>query len=522
MLGEVQAQIGCPGGQGVQRAGNDSFPNGACENCPAGRQSPAGEALCLYCRESLKPTAAQDGCECAPLYFSPWSGTQQQSDVACTPCSALRVYTIADNTPRSLLDKVASEAESEPSSGYDTYAVSCTGPSVGVHQLRRSLGHAQADVVTTLCDEYDDTECAGGAKGVAEVCPNEGRWILPQPFEQIRRNVSALPPVQVSDQAGLFTVQECVPPRGGGASRCQHWSRCVQEADTEEHADDPWAPYVSDKEFAAWLAKGENVAQNCRTVLSNIRSPTDADGRPTPIEDFDDPWDRVRSDGLNCCAPDFMGHMCETCIEPLMKINEQCVACEGAGFMSIDWKKIAIGIILSVAFTVFAMHKATMTFGEADGTTSIAIFFFQIVALLFKDRAARFSRPFVVSLLEFLELSFLANSRSTCTVKLDFYPNYYFDILSTLVTVLISFSVMIIATSLTSRIVSVGEKGPNSAKRARHVAVAEHVLAHLHLFKSLSPDSRRAIAESMVRTVPNALLSRWFVFLYTSTNLKAM
>jgi len=49
-----------------------------------------------------------------------------------------------------------------------------------------------------------------------------------------------------------------------------------------------------------------------------------------------------------------------------------------------------MGTLLAFCFTIFIMHKACTTFQDADGTITIAIFYFQIVALLFKDRAADF------------------------------------------------------------------------------------------------------------------------------------
>lgn len=52
-----------------------------------------------------------------------------------------------------------------------------------------------------------------------------------------------------------------------------------------------------------------------------------------------------------------------------------------------------MGTLLAFCFTIFIMHKACTTFQDADGTITIAIFYFQIVALLFKDRAADFGPP---------------------------------------------------------------------------------------------------------------------------------
>jgi hypothetical protein len=316
----VQAQGGCPGGTGLSY--NASFPDGVCESCPPGKQSPAGETLCLYCRESLQPNATQDGCDCAPLHFSPWAATAQQPDVGCTPCASLHVSRLADmrkaaeaNDPSILHAFIAEDRKG------DDFVVPCKGPSVGVQQLVADKG--DVDVVKSLCDTFDHTECAGGGKGDAAVCPNTGVWMMPQAFDRIARNASALPPERTSEQSALFMLQECMPPRGGGPSRCQHWSRCVEAADQGEEAEDPWTPYVSDEEFAHWLLEGKHSQETCRTVLGRLGPAAGG------IDNFDDPWDHVRSDGTNCCAPDFHGVMCDTCIEPLMKINERCVRCSG-------------------------------------------------------------------------------------------------------------------------------------------------------------------------------------------------
>ena len=48
------------------------------------------------------------------------------------------------------------------------------------------------------------------------------------------------------------------------------------------------------------------------------------------------------------------------------------------------------------------MHKATVTFRDADGTITVAIFFFQLVALLFKDRATKLAYPFMLDILAVL------------------------------------------------------------------------------------------------------------------------
>lgn len=472
---------GCPGGKGLGLGGG-----GSCEACPVGKQSPAGEVMCSYCRETLQPAAAQDGCECAPLHFSPWNATVEQPDVGCTPCAALHVHRLAQ-TQRGLFEVFVHGSA-------DSSAVPCAGPSAGVKELLPDQG--DTDAVNNLCSTYDHTECAGGPKGDAAVCPNAGVWILPRPFERIRQNVSAFPPGRTSEQVDLFTLQECLTPRGGGASRCQHWSRCVKDADAGSESGDPWTPYVSDKEFAAWLAK-DNSAKNCRTVLGDLPSAEDTNGKAARLEDFDDPWARVLSDGFNCCAPNYRGELCDTCIEPLMKIKEQCVRCES----DINWSKMILGVIMAAGFTLFIIHKATVNFSDADGTITIAIFFFQLIALLFKDRASRMAWPIMLDLLSVMELSFLANSERTCVIKLDFYPNYYFSILSTISVVLGTYAVLIAIMVLTSTVTGFHKQERMPPAQAKNLKAAVHVLGHVHVFESLEPQYRENIAAAMVRRV---------------------
>ena len=72
-------------------------------------------------------------------------------------------------------------------------------------------------------------------------------------------------------------------------------------------------------------------------------------------------WDFMRTDGINCCAPGFMGARCDTCIPPLMKINDACVKCEAEGLASINWSGMVVGVAMAFGFTIFLMRKAAMT-----------------------------------------------------------------------------------------------------------------------------------------------------------------
>ena len=345
----AQAADSCPGGHVILR--NATYPSGICERCPEGKQSPGGVAPCVYCRDTLTPTTGRDGCECAPLHFSVWGSTTNLTDVRCTPCAALHVTRLAD------MRKEREAASTgwvgtrlglyQGGASLDDFAVPCKGPSVGVQESLDDKG--DVDVVKSLCDTFDHTECAGGPKGESQVCPNTGVWMMPESVLAIERNLTAVPPDRTSEQASMFFLQECMPPRGGGPSRCQHWSRCVQDADNPAFAssDDPWTPYISDEEFAAWLNKPENAGKNCATELRDFNPDTEQASRE---ELKNNPWARVRSDGVNCCAPDYTGLMCDACIEPLMKINEKCVFCAQGGNLELDWSKMVLGTGLAVGF----------------------------------------------------------------------------------------------------------------------------------------------------------------------------
>jgi len=100
--------------------------------------------------------------------------------------------------------------------------------------------------------------------------------------------------------------------------------------------------------------------------------------------------------------------------------------------------------------TLFIMHKASVTFEDADGTATIAIFYFQLITLMFRDRAAHLAWPVVMDILAVMELGFVTNSERTCMVNLTFYQNYYFNILSTLIIVAVVYLVIIFLASLTS------------------------------------------------------------------------
>jgi hypothetical protein len=161
---------------------------------------------------------------------------------------------------------------------------------------------------------------------------------------------------------------------------------------------------------------------------------------------------------------------------------------------------MSLGVFLAICFTLFIMHKATTTFSDADGTTTIAIFFFQLIALMFRDRAAHLATPIMMDLLAVMELSFVTNSERTCMVKLTFYDNYYFNIVSTLAIVLTVYMIIIGITSLTSSNKQTQKDVMMTDQKAKSVKAAVHILQHVHVFETLEPASREAIATAMVRS----------------------
>lgn len=135
----------------------------------------------------------------------------------------------------------------------------------------------------------------------------------------------------------------CLPTRAGQPSRCLHWSGCE--------------------------ASAGNVTES------------------------------------NCCAGGFGGSMCESCVGTKMKLNGNCVQCLDS-WGAVRWGRVLIGTGWAVGFILFILHVASATFADADGTATICIFFFQIMALVFRDRATSINAPFTASVLTFLDMGF--------------------------------------------------------------------------------------------------------------------
>lgn len=195
----------------------------------------------------------------------------------------------------------------------------------------------------------------------------------------------------------------------------------------------------------------------------------------------------------NCCWPGFTGRLCEHCIdsETHMKIGGACVYCE-------TWSayKLAAGAFGAFCFTLFIMHKASTSFQEANGTATVAIFYFQIVALLFRDRALKFGW-FVVGLLNIFDLGFVRNTQSTCVIPLSFYGNFYYSIFSTIVIVVICYALMIGITTLTATVTHLGESEMVDPEELKRTRIITHVLSHMPIFEDLNETQLEAVAKAM-------------------------
>ena len=364
LLEPVLPQQPCPGGQawdaaaggcavcdasGVAGGTAQCLPGfafnataGGCTQCPEGKQSPGGYHECSYCRFTLRPTALQDGCECDALTFSMDNSTRDNPDVPCTPCADVTVHHL----------------DGSQTMCQTTSARRACGKKVdGSKELPgdQADGYARCDLPGAAC------ECSGGTKGVSPLCGREGYFL---------KTNSTLPGASSNDLASTVSLIQCIPMRSGKHSRCQHWSRCLHHINFREDDDDPYAGYIDDYEFATWLDSPEGRVEKCPHAE-------------------------------NCCAPGFGGILCDYCVNRNdMKIGEACVTCDHG---DINLPELVMGLAASFMFTLLIMHKASTTFEDANGTATIAIFYFQVVALMFKDRAAEFGWA-LVSLFSILEL----------------------------------------------------------------------------------------------------------------------
>jgi Ca2+-binding EF-hand superfamily protein len=501
---ELQCDDGCRPGQ--ECVSNATSGTASCTQCPEGKQSPDGVSPCSYCRFTMQPTRAQDGCVCAELHFNVWNSTSANVDLGCSPCSAVKV------------ELAGGEESSCQTTG--------TMRACGKDESGR-LEHPGVAGGRSRCDNSQaQCECSGGPKGESSLCARDGFWIKNRYDTDMDGTVNAteeaakerLPePVEDVDQAASVSLVQCVALRGK-RSRCLHWSRCIgRTADVRWSDDDPYGEWNLDEDVQTTHVDeyGYHYVNDDRTQWGYTLMP-DGDppesGRDGPYHYIDD-WEFSKwlntSEGLdarcphasNCCYPGFAGKLCDKCAQQTaadgtsvvpMKIGQSCVICEPGG---INYGKLLSGLVMSFGFTLFIMRKASTTFQDADGTIAIAIFYFQIVALLFKDRAAEFGW-FLVGLVSFMELGFLRNTEGTCVIKLSFYENFYFSIFSTLAVVSLSYGALIGLCILTSHETSKEEK-MLQAEEAKCRKIVEHLLSHIPLFEGCTGEQMDVVASGM-------------------------
>lgn len=463
----VSAQ--CPAGSGTNSSGE-------CEQCPPGKHSVNESALCEFCPQTMRPNKEQSRCECASLHFSPWA-----DGGGCTPCAAVPLSRVLRRKHKGLFGDELDLDEDKEKHELTTSAVACTGPSTQVMDLNGVVALPDGEVEVSIpCAKLDHAECPGGVPGSADICPNAGMWLSPTRTLAIKANASERPPSSASERARMFLLRECDRTHGGKPSHCQHWSRCVQAADQGDEPDDPWTPYVSDREFAEWFRQPRNAGKSCTTELANLRG--GAGGG----------WDRVKSDGVNCCAPGFEGELCAYCTPPLMKINGECVLCDGDGWESVRWGKVCGGTFLAFLFAVWVLKKAGTPFEEASGVNTVMVFYFQMIALMFKDRASVLAMPLGQEAMDAMQISFIENTETICMVKLTFWENFYFKLLSPAGAVCAVYFLVIWGIRMSS-------SGTNyhgvlqTVEQARNDKIAAHVMAHIHLFEAIEPRYREKL-----------------------------
>jgi hypothetical protein len=196
----------CPGGRawdlGLER----------CEACPPGKQSRDNSTMpCSFCPQTLMPNSNQSGCVCQPLHFNVWTSSigSHNELLECTPCASVLVAL----------------AQGEEATDNANIGKQPCLPCVDMNSPSCTMGSC---------------ECAGGPKGDARLCPGDGYWL-----EYTKGEIGADfdpgedMPEDKSNRSSSFEMLECSLPVGGGQSRCLHWSRCLEAADTGPEGDDP-------------------------------------------------------------------------------------------------------------------------------------------------------------------------------------------------------------------------------------------------------------------------------------------
>ena len=461
--GEVFGDRRCPGGEGW-----NGFLE-TCVACPEGMQSRQNSTQpCSFCPHTLMPAEpARDGCVCQEHYFNQWPSSAAADFAKCTSCEKVMV------TPWDAPARTRCETCDDASS-----------------------------VSSSPCAKTAQCECKGAAKGEATVCPAWGYYLdfgqhaeaspggaQAVVGESSRKPAEAEMPDTEEARAAEYEMLQCSSPRDGLGSRCQHWTRCIREADTEQdswndpeevqRAADFGLPrdkqvYVSDAELEAWLAKegAGNRGKSCPTEISE-----------------------ENPQGPNCCLPGYTGRICEDCVSPLVKVDGYCLACDG-----VNLKRVSLGILMSLGFVLLMMRKSVERFKDCNGKASIAVFFLQTVMLLYKDRV-----PDVLNIgANFMDVSFLRNTKTSCTIEMGYHGLFFFNLLSTLVVMLVVYIIVLVVTHTTLKSKEITSYVAHTVSRARAVTLAEDVLGSIMEFKMLSHKERHEIAQDLDVT--------WFKF----------
>jgi hypothetical protein len=466
----------CPGGRawdlGLER----------CEACPPGKQSRDNSTMpCSFCPQTLMPNSNQSGCVCQPLHFNVWTSSigSHNELLECTPCASVLVAL----------------AQGEEATDNANIGKQPCLPCVDMNSPSCTMGSC---------------ECAGGPKGDARLCPGDGYWL-----EYTKGEIGADfdpgedMPEDKSDRSSSFEMLECSLPVGGGQSRCLHWSRCLEAADTGPEADDPNevaraeeagldAVYVSDREFEEWKRKNPERAEQpqCGGQTVEAWAPHKAPKLQDSLDLFDGPdyrHDKVVAGGPNCCMPGYTGRICEECVYPMLKIDGHCIPCSEPNY----WRMV-FGTFTTLIFIFWIMRKSVLPFEDCKGTSTIVIFFVQTVNLIFKDRVPEL----LENTFNFFELSFYKHTKSSCTWPMGYYMQFFVDLFASPISILGVYFLVLSITYATSHTTELRSYVTQTVESAARVTLVVKTLGKMDTFKVLSTEERHVLARK--------LSLRWF------------
>ena len=475
-MGVLRGVHYCPGGQAWSSA------RASCRACPPGKQSRDNSTMpCSFCPQTLMPNSDQSGCVCQPLHFNVWSSSigAHNELLECTPCADVRV---------------ALAQGDEATDDRDTGKIGC----------RPCVDMASPNCVQGSC------ECAGGPKGDARLCPGEGYWLEYRDPEraEVGATFNAAEDMP-AEPSRAFEMLECSSPVGGNQSRCLHWSRCLAVADTGEEDSDPPevkraadaglpSHYVSDREHSLWKAAqpaGAVEVNKCGGQSIDDWAPHRAAGLMSSLSLFDGAV--VRSNrvegGPNCCLPGYTGRICEECIYPMLKIDGHCIKCRGPNYF-----RMFSGTGLTLVFIMWMMRKSVLAFEDCAGTSTIVIFFLQTVNLLFKDRVPELVENFGNT----FDLSFFRHTKSSCTLPMGYYMQFFVDLFASPVSMLGVYLGVLTITYATSHSTELRSYVTQTVESAARVTLVVKTLGKMDTFKMLSTEDRHVLARK--------LSLRWF------------